>query len=166
MTTAVLAVPPDQLANSSAPLAHLYVVGSSGKGALISVIGLFAIINGALIQVIMSARVMYGLSSRGLLPSALSRVNPKTQTPLIATACASVMMLCMALIGGLASLAALTSSIILVLFVLVNTSLWRIKRREPLVSGVFSFPLWMPILGAIVSLAFVLIQFGRYIISL
>ena len=165
MTTAVLAVTPDQLADSAAPLAYLYVAGGSGQGALISVIGLFAIINGALIQVIMSARVMYGLASRGLLPSTLSRVNPKTQTPLLATACAAVIMLCLALVGGLASLASLTSSIILILFVLVNASLWRIKRRQPVVSGVFSFPLWVPAVGAAVSLAFVLIQVGRYINS-
>ncbi len=165
MTTAVLALPPEQLANSSAPLAELYMVGGSDEGAIISVIGLFAIINGALIQVIMSARVLYGLGSRGLLPSFLARVNPSTQTPLIATVCAALTMLSLALLGGLASLASLTSVIVLLLFVLVNASLWRIKRRDRLADDVYSFPQWMPALGAVVSLGFVLIQIGRYISS-
>lgn len=163
MVTAVLAVPPVQLANSQAPLAHLFVVSGTGEGALISVIGLFAIINGALIQVIMSSRVMYGLSSRGLLPAVLARVNPRTQTPLIATACAAVIMLVLALVGGLASLASLTSTIILILFVLVNASLWRIKRNTPNIGDGFVFPRWVPAVGAVVSLVFVLVQVGRYV---
>ncbi|XOV85090.1 MAG: APC family permease [bacterium] len=163
MTTAVLAMPPEQLGRSTAPLAELYMVGTSGSGTLISAIGLFAIINGALIQVIMSARVMYGLSSRGLLPAVLSHVHPRTRTPLAATGLASSIMLFLALLGGLASLASLTSMIILSLFVLVNASLWRIKRREPMVSGVISFPRWISALGAVVSLGFVLLQVGQYV---
>ena len=166
MTTAVLALPPEQLANSSAPLAELYMVGGSGEGALISFIGLFAIINGALIQMIMTSRVLYGLGSRGLLPPFFARVNPRTQTPLNATVCAASVMLLLALLGGLASLASLTSVIILLLFVLVNASLWRIKRRDRLADDVYSFPRWVPALGAVASLGFVLIQIGRYLGSL
>lgn len=163
MTTAVLAMPPDKLARSGAPLAALYAAGAGGQGKLISLIGLFAIINGALIQIIMSARVLYGLSNRGLLPVVLSQVNKVTQTPLVATLCATLAVLFFALLGGLATLAEITATIIMCLFMLVNVSLWRIKRREPHMDGVLILPMWLPVAGAIVSFIFVLLQLLQFV---
>jgi amino acid transporter len=163
MTTAVLAMPPDALAGSSAPLAALYVAGAGGQGKLISLVGLFAIINGALIQMIMSSRVLYGLSSRGLLPAVLANVNKRTQTPVIATLCATSTVVIFALSGGLATLANITATIIMCLFFLVNVSLWRIKRREPDVVGIMILPIWLPVAGAIVSLIFVLLQLLHFV---
>ena len=156
MVTAVLSLPPEELASSAAPLARLYEYHTGEKAVIISIIGMFAIINGALIQMIMASRVLYGLSSRGQLPELLGVVHHRTRTPLIATAVATGIVLVLALIGRLASLAETTSVIMLTIFSIVNLALWRIKRRDPHPAGVKIFPMWIPITGFFVSFAFVL----------
>jgi APA family basic amino acid/polyamine antiporter len=155
MVTAVMAMPPEQLAQSQVPLARLYEHYTGGDATVISVIGLFALINGALIQLIMASRVLYGMSSRGQLPAVLSRVNPHTQTPLVAIALATAAILLLALSGTLASLAEATSLIMLLVFALVNLSLIRVKRRDPGPEGLIVFPFAVPVLGFVVSAGFV-----------
>lgn len=154
--TAVLSIAPSELAKSEAPLAEIYQFHTGQKAIAISIIGIFAIINGALIQMIMASRVLYGLSSRGLLPRLLSNVHPQTQTPLIATAVVTFAILIVALIGRLTSLAELTSIIMLSIFSMVNFSLWRVKQRDPDPGAIKTYPIWIPIIGFLVSSAFVL----------
>jgi len=156
MTTAVLSLPPAELAASKTPLIQLYEFHTGEKAVLISVIGMFAILNGALIQMIMASRVIYGMSSRGQLPALLATVHQSTQTPVIATTLVTSIALLLALIGRLASLAEITSTIMLTIFSMVNLALWRIKRKDPHPEGIKIFPAWIPIIGFFVSFAFVL----------
>ncbi len=158
MVTAVLSLTPTELASSEAPLAHMYEYHTGEKAIVIGIIGMFAIINGALIQMIMVSRVLYGLSSRGQLPDLLGVVHHRTRTPFFATVVGTVIVLVLALIGRLGSLAEATSLIMLTIFSLVNLALWRIKRRDPHPVGVKIFPTWIPITGFFVSLTFVLIE--------
>ena len=158
LLVAVLSVPPESLAQSKAPLSFLYQHHTGDDAGIISVIGMFAIINGALIQVIMASRVLYGLSRRAHLPKILSLVSPVTHTPLYATALAIVTVLLMALMGELAGLAKTTSLIMLVIFCLVNLSLYRIKKINPDPEGIKVFPIWIPLLGFVVSLFFVVME--------
>ena len=66
---AVLAVSPADLEASGAPLALVVERAGTGQAALIiAVIALFAIVNGVLVQIILAARVAYGLSVQGSLP--------------------------------------------------------------------------------------------------
>lgn len=162
MTIAVLSMPPEELAQSSAPLARLYQYHTGGDSTLISIIGLFAIIDGVLVQMIMASRVLYGLSSRGQLPALLSRVNPKTQTPLYATGLTIVSVLILALVGRLGSLAELTSIIMLIVFSLVNLSLWRIKQRLPHNEGHINLPSWISLSAFIVSSSFVVLETTKF----
>lgn len=157
MLAAVLAAPPALLAEQVAPLVFLYQQYRGGEGLVLAVIGLFAIINGALIQTIMASRVLYGLASRNQLPAWLARVNSRTHTPLAATLVTGVVLLLLALGGRLASLAELTSVLVLAVFALVNVSLWRIKQREPLTQG-FCVPSVVPVLGAVTCAAFLLFR--------
>ncbi len=163
MVSAVLSLPPEELALSEAPLARLYEHHTGEKAIAISIIGMFAIINGALIQIIMASRVLYGLSSQGQLPDVLGVVHHRTRTPLIATVVATVIVLVLSLIGTLGSLAEATSVIMLTVFSIVNLALWRIKRRDPHPDDVRVFPLWIPILGFFVSFAFVLSQVVTFV---
>lgn len=77
---------------------------------------MFAIINGALIQIIIASHVLYGLSSRHQRPLVLSYVIPFTQTPIIATLVASLKVLTLAIIGHLSNLAEITTFIMLMVF--------------------------------------------------
>lgn len=156
MVTAVLTLSPAELASSEAPLAQIYEYHTGEKAVVIIIIGMFSIINGALIQMIMAARVLYGLSSRGQLPDILGVVHHRTRTPHVATAVATVIVLIIALLGSLALLAEATSVIILIIFSVINLALWRVKRHDPHPVDVRTFPIWMPIIGFFVSFAFVL----------
>lgn len=149
---------PGQLAQSGAPLALVYQQATGSEPVMITLIGLVAVINGALIQIIMASRVLYGMAAQGWLPRALARVNPRTRTPLRSTALVSVTILLLALWLPLLTLAEITSVITLVVFSLVNLALWRIKRRDPRPVGIAVFPLWLPVAGCLFSLAFVLFQ--------
>jgi amino acid transporter len=157
-SVAVLSIAPDELAVSDAPLADLFARNTGVSGSVIGFIGMFAIINGALIQAIMASRVLYGLSSRGQLPARFARIHPRTRTPLFATLTACVVILMLALVGNLAGLATATSLIMLVIFAVVNLALWRIKTRSR--SGDesppgFEVPRWWPLVGFLVCVLLV-----------
>jgi APA family basic amino acid/polyamine antiporter len=155
---AVLSLPRAELAQSPAPLAAMYVHATGKAPVLISVVSLFAVINGALIQIIMSARVLYGMSRRGWLPRRLGHVSRRTRTPVFATATVSLASLALALWLPLVTLAKATSFLILVVFTLVNLSLIRVKRRAPKPEGVKCYPLWVPGVGLASTLALVIFQ--------
>jgi len=155
MVIALLSLSPTQLSSSAAPMATLFAANTGSTPVVIGLIAMFAIINGALIQLVMVSRVLYGLSSRGRLPAWFSRVNPTTRTPLLATAFGAAALLLLALSGRLAGLATATSLIMLTIFTFVNLALWRIKVRELEAPDVLTFPRTVPILGAMLSAAFV-----------
>lgn len=156
-TVAVLAMVPTELAASDAPLALLYERLTGKAPVVLTVISLVSVVNGALIQLIMASRVLYGMSRRGWLPACLGRVNRHTHTPLLATALITGAILVMALWLPLVSLAKLSSLITLTVFTLVNLSLWRVKRRQPAASG-WSAPYWVPVAGFFVTLTFAVYQ--------
>lgn len=155
---AVSVVAPEELAQSDAPLAFLYRRAGGADPVLITVISLVAVINGALIQIIMASRVCYGMARKGWLPAIMGRVNPLTRTPLIGTLIIALGVLVMALWLPLASLARATSFFILIVFALVNLSLWRIKMRETQTYTGFSIPVWVPAAGVLGALTFIVLQ--------
>jgi amino acid transporter len=155
---AVLVLPLSELSESRAPLALMYERATGAPPTLISLISLFAVVNGALIQIIMSSRVLYGMSRQGWLHVVFSRVHPVTRTPLMATALVTGLVLILALWLPIVTLAKATSLIVLVVFTLVNLALVRIKRRAPKTKRGPCFPLWVPLAGFLANGVFVLYQ--------
>lgn len=162
---AVLSLPAKILAGSVAPLALLYTQSTGHTPALISLISLFAVVNGALIQIIMASRLLYGMSSEGLLHPALSAIHPVRRTPLLATALATLTVLILALWLPLVTLAKATSFIMLIAFSLINLSLIRIKYRDPRSGGKFITPMWIPWAGFLTCGGFVLFQVVDFVRS-
>ena len=160
---AVLAVPASELAASQAPLsivAERYL----GSGVLLTYIGMLAGVNGALVQIVMSSRVLYGMAGAGAAPSIFAQVHPRTRTPLLATAAAAVCVLVLALWLPIETLAKATSTILLLVYALVNFSLWTLKvtrRLEPHEGP--SFPAWLPLTGGALCLGFVAVQVSLYL---
>ncbi len=157
-TVSILTVSPAELGASDAPLALIYERATGSNPYIISAIGIVAVVNGALIQIIMASRVLYGLSSRGMLIRALARVNAKTQTPIRATLLVAGLVLILALLLPIVTLAQATSLIALTIFALVNLSLVQIRRRETTPAVENPIPLWIPVLGFLVSAAFTVFQ--------
>jgi APA family basic amino acid/polyamine antiporter len=151
---AITSVPVAELANSDAPLAFIYQHATGNAPTVISIIAMFAVVNGALIQIIMASRVCYGLSRQGWLPAMFSRVNQTTRTPLIATLLVSLSILIMALWLPVETLARGASLLLLMVFSMVNLALWRIKKRTDAAPAGFSVPVWIPAAGFVSSTAF------------
>ncbi len=157
-TVAVLSVSPAELATSSAPLALVYEQATGREPLFITSIGLAAVINGALIQIIMASRVLYGMARQGWLPAVFGEIHATTRTPVITTLLLSLMILLAALWLPLLTLAEITSLITLFVFAMVNLSLWRVKGAEPFVSGIPLYPRWVPLCGFLFSVLFILFQ--------
>jgi amino acid transporter len=155
---AVLSVPPEALGASEAPLALVFEAATGSSPILIAVIGLFAVVNGALVQIIMPSRMLYGMSRHGWLPAWLGRINARTRTPVVATVLVSASVIMLALAFPLLHLAAATSFFLLLVFSLVNLALLRIKRTEPRPAGARVFPQWVPLIGLLSSLGLLLGQ--------
>ncbi len=156
--TAVLALPPAELAATRVPLALVYERATGSAPTLISLISLFAVVNGALVQIVMGSRVLFGMSREGWLHRALGHVHLRTRTPLAATALVTAAVLALALWLPLVTLAQVTSYVILVVFAIINLALVRIKRRTPRPAAIRVYPLWVPLAGFVTTTAFVAYQ--------
>ncbi|MFT5463746.1 MAG: APA family basic amino acid/polyamine antiporter [Planctomycetota bacterium] len=146
---AVTAVTPEELATSSSPLATM--VGDNRVGTTLTWIAILAGVNGVLVQLVMTARVLFGLARGGSLPAAFARVNERTRTPLLATAVAGGLAGCLTLGLPLGTLAKIASGVLLGVFVIVNASLVRLHRKEPAPPGVLRVHPLVPIAGMLGS---------------
>lgn len=156
---------PSELSRSDAPLADVYFAATGRPPLIISVIGMFAVINGALIQIIMTSRLLYGMAHRGWLPGFLASVYPVTRIPLNSTLLSVGLMILFALTLPMVTLAELTSYFILMVFTLVNLALIKIKRDHPDVKGVRVFSVWLPRLGFSTSILFLAVKLVSDFIS-
>ena len=153
---AVLSLPLDVLSVSAAPLAT--IVESRGFPPwIMGSIGTLAVFNGALVQFIMASRVLYGLGSQNLAWPVLARVHAGTRTPLIATGLISVAILLLALGFSLERLARFTSFVALIVFLMVNASLWRLKK-DGQARPVFCIPKAVPALGILLCSGMIVYQ--------
>ena len=158
---AVLSVTPEQLGQQNAPLSYIYSSKTGSDATLISLISIFAIVNGGLIQMIMASRVLYGMSRQSMIPVALkfmADINPRTQTPIKATLLVMLLVSVLALSYAIESLAETTSLMILIIATVVNAALIRIKLKagsEVSPQGI-RVPMAAPIIGLTISFCFAL----------
>lgn len=155
---AVLALPIEQLAASDAPLAALLASSGEDHGRLISIISIVAVVNGAIIQIIMASRVLYGMGRTQLAPAILATIHPRTRTPLLATALVTLLILILALWLPLTTLAQLTSMVTLIVFAGVNLALVALKNRGAPASAFINTPVWLPWTGAGLCLLILIFQ--------
>jgi basic amino acid/polyamine antiporter, APA family len=150
--TASMVVPTDQLAGSSGPL--LEVIRESPvpiPTSLFAVIALFAVANGALINMIMASRLIYGMSDQGVMPSIFRKIHPSTQTPWVAIVFTTLIAMALIAFGGtLENLANTTVLLLLAVFVIVNITVL-VLRRDRVEHEHFRAPTVFPILGLLVS---------------
>lgn len=156
---AVVAVPPAELAHSSAPLALVFQRLTGLPLWVLSAVAIIATVNGIIVHMLMIGRVLYGLADQGSLPALLARVNARTGAPVVATLFGVGAILILALGVPLTGLAEWTSRLTLGIFVLINLALLRIKAKEAAPpAGVFVVPIWVPIAGLFTSAALLLID--------
>ena len=148
----------EELQHSQAPFADIYQRLTGEGPVLISIIGTVAVVNGALIQIIMASRIIYGMSSKGWLPSVFAKVSLKTKTPVHATLFVGGMTIVLSLLFDIVSLASYTSMLILIVFTVVNISLIRIKSSSKAPVGAVQIPLWVPWFGTLLNLVLIIMK--------
>lgn len=144
-----LIMPPEDLSGSSSPL--LDVVGATGVGVpdwLFSAIALVAVANGALLTMIMSSRLVYGMADEGLLPSVLTKVLPNRRTPWLAIVVTTAVAAGLTIIGDLAMLAETVVLLLLVVFVSTNLAVL-VLRKDTVDHDHFRTPRALPVLALI-----------------
>ena len=150
---ASMAVPTDTLAGSDGPLLEVTSQGPLAvNDKVFSVIALFALANGALINMIMASRLLYGMAREGILPGIFARVHPQRQTPWVAIAFTTLLAAGLLISGELEDLADTTVLLLLLVFAVVNVCVL-ILRKDKIKREHFRAPTVMPVIGFIVSLA-------------
>ncbi|MBN9887414.1 APC family permease [Salipiger abyssi] len=147
---AVRAVPLEELAASERPLALVWQETRGGGAAGFSAIAVFAALNGVLAQVVMAARVLFGLGKTGGPLAVFHHAHPRFGTPLPATALVGAAVIGAALLLPVDVLAGATSAVLLAVFVLINAALIAVKRRVP--EAPFRVPMAVPVAGVAMSL--------------
>ena len=143
---------PAALIASKAPLALLFETSTGRSGAAIAVMASIAMMNGILVQIIMASRVLYGMANEGMAPAFLGRVHASRQTPIAGIGLITLAIAGLALSVPLVRLASVTSLIILIIFTLVNCSLFILGRRSDAPDKLRRWRYW-GLAGAAVSLA-------------
>ena len=147
-------VPASIFESSDAPLAAI-VEFKGYNPTVMALISVIAIINGALVQQIMAARVLYGMAKQKMFFSVFKTVNEKTQTPVVATLTIAAFILLLATSLDLVTLAEITSAITLLVFVTVQLSLLKISFHS---DAARKLDFILPVIG--ITLNFLLVYFG------
>lgn len=152
------AVAPGRLIDSSAPL--LVVVEESpltSSARLFAAIALVAVANTALANLVMSSRLVYGMSRRRLIPGVFSRIDPRRSTPWVAVLSVALLAVALATTGDLGGLARTTVLLLLAVLTLMNASALRL-RHDTVGHDHFTAPAWAPWLGGLTCLALIIDQ--------
>jgi basic amino acid/polyamine antiporter, APA family len=146
---ASMAVPTGTLADSDGPLLEVVQLGPLAVDTkLFSAIALFALVNGALINLVMASRLVYGMAQQGVIPRPFGRVLPGRRTPWAGIALSSALAAVLVIVGDLETLADTTVLLLLFAFVAVHLAVLAL-RRTPVEHEHFVAWTGFPILGAL-----------------
>ncbi len=149
---ASVVVPTGDLSESSGPLLEVVKQGPLGiPEKLFSAIGLLALSNGALINMIMASRLLYGMAREDVVPRPLGIVSGR-QTPWVAILFTTALAAVLIITGDLSKLADTTVALLVIVFAIVNTCVL-VLRRDSVDHDHFKIPSIFPVLGVGVSIA-------------
>jgi basic amino acid/polyamine antiporter, APA family len=161
--TTSMVVPTGILSESSGPLLEVVERGPIGiPTQLFAAIALLAVSNGALINMIMASRIIYGMGDQGVMPTVFSSVHPGRRTPWVSIVfTAAIALIVLVTIGrndeALSTLGSTTVVLLLIAFVMVNISVL-VLRRDEVGHEHFRAPTAFPVLGAVVAAALLIYQ--------
>jgi amino acid transporter len=150
--TSAMVVEIGTLSGSDAPLLEVIKAGPvSIPLTLFSIIALFALSNGALINMIMASRLVYGMANQGIVPRLFTRILPGRRTPWASIVLTTAFAVVLIITGDLGVLADTTVMLLLIVFAMVNISAL-VLRRENVEHEHFHAPTAAPVIGALVAL--------------
>jgi amino acid transporter len=143
-------VPADDLAAAkSSALFRVLEVGAPGFPlGLFAVIGLFAVVNSALINMLMASRLLYGMSNERILPRVFGRVHEGRRTPWVSIVFTSVIAIILVGSVDITELGGTTALLLLAVFTVVNIAVL-VLRRDKVEQKHFRAPTWSPYAGIV-----------------
>ena len=152
----------EKLSQSKAPMADVMNAAFPQASLIMTIIALFATLNTVLIILIVTSRIMYGMSRRHSLPAACSRICKKG-TPYISIFAAMMFSLLALSIGSMETIALLTTLGIFIIYIFVNISLIYLRYKKPDARRRFRSPLNIgkfPVLAAIgIAASFIMLTY-------
>lgn len=156
---AVALVPVGDLVDTTKGSALTQVVRAGAPGLpfdkIFPFIGMFAVANSALINMLMASRLLYGLAHQGVLPHILGAVHPERRTPWVSIAFTTAIAFGLILFvvknsqaQAIALLGGTTALLLLCVFTVVNIALIVLRRRPPVGHDHFRTPAILPWIGA------------------
>jgi amino acid transporter len=160
---AVTALPIETLAASAAPVSEIFQRLTGLPTRAFEVMVIAAVANGALVQIILVSRVLYGLARQGWLPAAFGAIVGRTRTPVFATVVTSAVIFAVALLFPLETLARIASLVTLLIFAIVNLALLRLHGRDSAGVRTPHLPSAVPLAGLVLSLALAGFQIAAFL---
>ena len=159
--TASMIVPTADLEGSDGPLLEVVRQGPIDiPTKVFSAIALLAVMNGALINMIMASRLLYGMAKQGIVPGPFARVHPERLTPYIAIVFTTLLAMALIVLGDLSDLAATTVTLLLLVFIAVNVAVL-VLRKDRVDHAHFVAPTWIPFVGIAVCLGLLTQREGK-----
>ena len=165
---AVALMSPEHLAQSESALIDASMKSSKNLAGILGGIALFSTANTALIGLITTSRILYGISKDQSLPLVLSKTLKKRRTPWVAAVVSFVVTVVLLPFGKVETLASIASFTTMIVFIAINTAVIRLRQTQPEKKRPFRLPLSLgnypvlPLLSIGVCLIF-LFQFDRLV---
>jgi basic amino acid/polyamine antiporter, APA family len=145
-----LLVPAEELAAAkSDALFRVLEAGAPGFPlGVFAVIGLFAVVNSALINMLMASRLLYGMSNERVIPTVFGRVHAGRRTPWVAILFTSAIAIILVAVADISLLGGTTALLLLAVFTIVNIAVL-VLRKDEVEHEHFRAPSWTPWLGIV-----------------
>ncbi|MBE0522451.1 MAG: amino acid permease, partial [Candidatus Methanoperedenaceae archaeon] len=132
----------DELATSEAPLADIALTALGPDAfVILSVIALFATANTALLMMLASSRITYGMAESSSLPSILARIHHSRRTPSAAIFIIMLLSLMFVFSGDIGLVANITNYTLFVTFIVINATVITLRYKLPELERPFRVPL-------------------------
>jgi amino acid transporter len=139
----------DLAAAKSGALFRVLEAGAPGFPlAVFGAIGLFAVINTALINMLMASRLLYGMANQRIIPRPFGRVHQNRRTPWVAIVFTSLVAIILVLTADITLLGGTTALLLLGVFTIVNVAVL-VLRRDRVDRPHFRAPSWTPYVGIV-----------------
>lgn len=158
--SALALLPPEELAQSNATLTDAAKQASPKAAGILGGVALFSTANTALIALVTTSRILYGMAHDHSLPAALAKVSGKRKTPWVSALVVLTVTLLLIPLGKVEVLASVSSFATMIAFTAINLALIFLRIRKPHKRRPFRVPLSIkkiplfPVLGALLAVIF------------
>lgn len=139
--SALSVLTPEQLASSNAPLGDVAGTVLGGNAfLLLSFIALVSTASTALLILLSTSRIIYGIAKDNEIPHIIARIDKNTQNPTLAVFAAFILSVIFLFFGSISIVANATDFLLFVAFVIVNASVIKLRYSLPNLERPFRIP--------------------------